>query len=294
MPPHEDSESWKGAHLSRRSLLRAGAVGVVASVAGCAGQSKSPPSTPTDAAGQSKLVDAIEFDVGDLLLRLVSDHDVSRVNLIDPNGELFTSASVATGQRTVRLQILDIDLGLGGYTHYTPGQHEIVLVRDGTSDTLSIDLRPEVAITDIKQYRQGTRDSDYGRLAVTVKNSGTGPTWVYEINYQDSPNYAANGGSLHDPGVVTFEKDRTPEHLVIPPSGSRTYVGTQNPLMFPGDGEMTCNGDFHFQVMVGVATGQILTREITAKPTGEAISAGYKEHVCTNSTISLSPGKRND
>ncbi|WP_136717353.1 hypothetical protein [Halorientalis salina] len=289
----EDADSGSvGSKWTRRSLLGLGAIGILSGVVGLS-QRGSPgtdsETTPDDPADQSSLVQEVEFDVQHLVVHLKDGHGLSRVNLIGPDGELFTRESVATGERTVRLQILDVDPLSGGYTHYTPGDHELVLIgEDIETETVSINLEPSLEITDAQQFHREKYDEDYGKLSVEISNTGTAPTWIYDISYQDSPNYAANDDLTSSPGLPYFV-NKDPDESIITPGESRRFVGINPPLVFPENDQPTCDDrPVDMTVIVGTASEGILSQEISAQVTGESIKTGpFGRYVCTEAEIEL-------
>ena len=124
MSREDDASLWRRrSSVSRRQVL--GGLGAISlsGLAGCARNSPSGESQPTTA-GES-VIRGTSFEGMDLVVELRDGHDVSRLNLIAPDGTLFSGAEVATGVRTVRLPILSIEAG-GASKHYTPGTHELV------------------------------------------------------------------------------------------------------------------------------------------------------------------------
>lgn len=269
-------DSSRRAHLSRRSFVRFGSVGLLTSAAGCLGsdepEQKSDPDAGEDtSATQSSIVEAIEFEGQDLVVQLEDNHDISKLNLLDPEGSLYTSSSVATGETTVRLQIIEIQSVTHDYSHYTHGEHELALISDGSiNDTVAIDLEPSLEITDVQQYRDGEYDDDYGKLVITVHNSGTGPTWVYDIAYSESPNFAADGDLAESYRYPVFTAPDEPRDLSIPPGESQQYIPVNYPLHFPSTVQQGCDlQSSQMNVLVGGANGQTLRARIGLHPDGD-------------------------
>ncbi|WP_157525993.1 hypothetical protein [Halorientalis sp. IM1011] len=277
------------AHLSRRSFVRLGAVGILTSAAGCLGPDETNTESDQGAreenlAGQSSLVEAIEFEGQDLVVQLVDNHDISKLNLLDPEGSLYTSASVATGETTVRLQIIEIQSVTHDYSHYTPGEHELALISDGSiNDTVAIDLEPSLEITDVQQYRDGEYDDDYGKLVITVHNSGTGPTWVYDIAYSASPNFAADGDLAESYRYPVFTAPDESRDLSIPPGESQQYIPVNYPLHFPSTVQQGCNlQSSQMDVLVGGANDQTLRARIGLHPDGDVAAVIQHDwYACT-------------
>jgi hypothetical protein len=263
----------------------------LAALAGCANRSSdgatgsSEPSVSETAGGPFA---GVSFDGGELVVALAPGHGLSGANLIAPDGTIFEQAAVATGVRTVRITILDPQPDDGGYRHYTPGVHELVGVdaEGGAVGSISVPMQPEIAITGIEQYRSGDQPSDLGSLVVTVENTGTAPTWVYDITYRDAPNFAANVDLRDNPGVALVRTLPGDAPLLCAPDTVRTYVDVTPPLAIPDDGGISCTGESAFSIILGLATRQTLEGRIEASLSGEATEVGLtSRYVCSRVEI---------
>ncbi|MFD1648043.1 hypothetical protein [Haloarchaeobius litoreus] len=192
----------ESSRIARRTLLSSLSAGAVA-LAGCSSNS---PSTTTDSqqpsqteqgtqsittGGNSVFAD-VQIGTTDLQVELADAESVSRVNLIDPDGELHSRTGVSTGATQVSLRLSD-DWGFssGGYT---PGTYRLVAV-DGENSVEEIDLeiRPDVSITGIRWAKnhpemtyQGEDPPSYF-AQVLMENTGTGPAFVEELQFEDTP-----------------------------------------------------------------------------------------------------------
>ena len=272
MFPKDDSSLWRRRpSVSRRQVL--GSIGAVSlsGLAGCAWSSPPDESQPTTS-GES-VIRGTSFEGMDLVVELRDGHDVSRLNLIAPDGTLFSGAEVATGVRTVRLPILSIEAG-GASKHYTPGTHELVAVVGDETRSHSIDLRPDLAITDIRQYREGS-GGDYGKLIVTVENTGSAPTWIYSIVYEDAPNYEANVELWETPSIPVLTSPEDQKESIVYPSESQEYVSQSTPILFDDESQQKCNEEeIEMTIVVGVATTSSLQKQVVVRADGELVSAG--------------------
>ncbi|WP_336000163.1 hypothetical protein [Halorientalis halophila] len=281
--------------LSRRSFVRLGSVGLLTSVAGCLGSGETDQESNPDAredglAAQSSLVQAIGFEGQDIVVRLVDGHDISKLNLLDPEGSLYTSTSVATGETTVRLQIIEIPSVMGRYSHYTPGTHELALISDGSiSDTVAIDLNPDLEITEVKQYRNGKFDQEYAKIEVTVHNSGTGPTWVSDIVFEDSPYFAANHDLRGHSSIPTYTEPETPEKILIPSDGDQTYVPDEEALLFSTNEHSGCaNLSGQIGIIAGLADGNNVRATAQFDAGGKIEQGRYgRRYSCTEVQLDL-------
>jgi len=259
--------------LSRRGFLRSGLLGGTAVVAGCLGDgSQASPSAP--GTETTEPISDVSVDGSDLVVKLIEGHDVTGLNLIGPDGSAFAETEVPVGETTTRIELLDMRPGLGGYDHYEPGVYELVAIGGSGSSRMEVALEPELRITGVEQYRDGEESTDLGKLAVTVENVGTGPTWVYDITYRDSPNYAANADLISDAGIPQLSVPAEPVESILDPQSRRQFVGTTVPLQFDSDTDVSCQGNSTFSVVVGTAAGESLEVRISARIGGERRSVG--------------------
>ncbi|MFC7076813.1 hypothetical protein [Haloarcula halophila] len=284
------------ASITRRALLRSGLLAGVAALAGCRGsETPSAVTTPTPTPTTTPLPSVFE-DIGTegnaLVVRLVDDHTVSRLNLIAPDGTLFGSATIPTGATTARIEILDIEWGLASYDHYEPGQYTLVTVPESDADPVSVpvDLVPELRILDISQYRDGEWTADLAQIVVRIENVGTGPTWVSDFTYQDAPNWTVNNDYLRGPGLPSFAEPSNLDDILLPPGGQQTYVEGIGPLLFTSNDWDSCDIERDMTVIVGTAVGEPLEQTVRIKAGGEQTSVGLvNDFVCSRVAISPQP-----
>jgi hypothetical protein len=229
----------------------------------------------------------ISFDGGSMVVRLREGHDVSQVNLIAPDGTSFAQATVPTGATTVRMKLLAIRQG--SYLHYSLGPHKLVAVTDTDAISVDLDLKPDLEITEVSQPRSIAGSDDYGRLELRIGNTGTAPTWIYDITYQGAPNFSADTELSSQPGIPRLHDLETPDETIIPPGAIKSYIGAKVPLAFPGDDPTGCSLEEHrFSIRVGVASGDVLLRDVQASVSGEREPVGIVgEYVCTDVSIGL-------
>lgn len=271
---------------SRRRVCSTGLLAGAGLLAGCLGSGEE---TTPGTIEPNPVVRDVGFDGGDLVVELPGDHDVSRVNLIDPGGELFTGASVARGETTCRLALLDIRPGLGGYEHYEPGTYRLVAIHGETETTLDVELQPDLRIVDVSQYRDGERNADFGKLAVTVENVGTGPTWVYVVTYRNAPNPSANNSLEADPGIPEISSPSSPLELYLLPGEGQTYVGNTSPMILDDDGSQVCEGKDTFSVLIASPKNEPIELDLNVSYRGEVVlSGGPGKYTCTDISVESS------
>ncbi|MFD1588112.1 hypothetical protein ACFR9U_14100 [Halorientalis brevis] len=237
------------------------------------------------------MIEAIEFDVQQLVVRLREDHSVSKLNLIGPDGSLYTQTFVATGETTARLQLMEVIPDLATSEHYTPGTHELVLVSGDETESIEIELQPDLEIVDVQQPEREQYSGDPGRLAVTVANRGSAPTWVHDVEYSNAPYYGANHDLADNPGLITFEETREPTELIIPPGETRSYIGTSTPLLFSEKDHSSCgSGSYQLTIHVGTGSGGAIQRQVQVSSGGSDISTGFRgQFTCSDNEVTLLP-----
>ncbi|MFW5900546.1 MAG: hypothetical protein ACOCTH_02065 [Halodesulfurarchaeum sp.] len=184
--------------ITRRTALRTAAGTALLSVAGCLhdGDGSSPGSTPPS--DGSDVIQRVAVEGTALVVEFSSDESLDRVNLIEPNGEVFGQRSVTTGAQRV-----SFELG----TSYDPGEYRVVGLSNGeTFAKMSTVIDPELQIRDVGLFRNnpdkpwddiyGATETDRlknGEAFVTVENTGTGVEAVVELVFSGGvPNPVEN------------------------------------------------------------------------------------------------------
>lgn len=275
---------------TRRTVLATGIGSFVATLAGCTGRSKVPPgSSRNSGAGPpdgNSVYEDISFDGGAMVVELREGHDVSQVNLIAPDGTGFAQAEVPAGATTVRMTILDIEPLGADYEHYTPGIYGLVAITNSKNETQQIELVPNLQIKDV-EYRS---DEMYkGNLVVEVANTGTAPTWAYEIVYEGAPNETANHRLSDTIGIPSFSVPTESRVTLLLPGEHRPFAGASRPLSFRDEGSSACAREtFEFTLTVGAAAGNSPSQRIRVVTGGESISVGLTgEYVCSEVETTL-------
>jgi len=271
--------------VGRRTALRAVASGGAAALAGClSGEGTSTVTSRTPTA--TGVFEDVFFDAQDMVVDLEDDAEVSQVNLIGPDGSQVAGTNVPTGATRVRLQILEIDPGLGGYDHYSPGEYELVAQLDGGTHSMAAQFQPSLVITDVNVWRSGPDTDRFGKIAVGVTNTGTAPTWVYDITYENAPNRDVNDELVDTVGVPQIANHEEPENFVVEPQSEAVFVGLDNPLVFRDQDEQDCSGATDLTVIVGTAVGERLEQDVQVTNGGSPISVGLTgQYVCAGITV---------
>ncbi|SEP03236.1 hypothetical protein SAMN05216388_102816 [Halorientalis persicus] len=292
-----DSESEQC--VSRRRLLAWSGTAIVGGLAGCAGNGNQGNNSDSPATTSSPSEDSVfeesRFDGPEIVVTLSQDHGVSRLNLIAPDGSLYTQADVAEGATTVRLRVMDIQPGLGDYEHYSPGTYELTAVREDSSQSRELEMRPNLQLTEASHYQDG---ANQGNLALTIENTGTAPTWPYQIVYRDAPNEAANAELNDKKGIPQFITPEDPVENIIGPGEAIDIVGNTPPVVFTDDDstERTCDDQtVEFTAVVGTVVGSPLEQEIEVTLSGERSGVGTSDtYTCSEIAAELTDGGGTD
>jgi hypothetical protein len=277
-----------GGERSRRRFLKGGLALTAAGLAGCSGGGSTGTDTPdsifrdTSVSGNS------------LRVTLREDHEISTVNLIGPDGSVFQSAQVATGATTVELGLFDYRRGW----HYTPGEHTLVAVEDGEEvESTTIPLTPELEITNVEPYTGGRpTPSNRANLLVTVENTGTGPTWVYYVGYENALDRDANHIPTNDYAktvpLLNLEEPESKDEILLEPGNSVEVLGVDAPFLLTRDDH--CNMlQVEMTVIVASGIGENGRERIEATLSGEQIKANFAG-TCSDISVDTPSEKTQD
>jgi len=249
-------------HISRRTALRTVAGAALVSVAGCLndnGGSGTPGDGTTSPDGKGPLT-RIAVEGTTLVVELSADADVDKVNLIQPNGELFGKRDVAAGVQQVAFEI---------GTAYAPGEYRIVALKgEETVVETTTELRPEIQIQDVGLYRNnpdkpwdevyGESETDRiknGEAFVTVENTGSGPEAITELIFSgDVPNPIENprGSGMH-------ETDR----VVVSPGETADLFSNSFPFGSESEDGMGCSPDGNSGQFTVIVETQVSSNRVT-------------------------------
>ncbi|WP_252699728.1 hypothetical protein [Natronosalvus vescus] len=216
--------------ICRRTVLTGATTGLVAALAGCASRSDS---ADQDDHSDSKINDeksgpiqSVTVDETQLVIDLERDA-TTRLNVIDPAGELFAYRDIEAGVTRTK-----IELGF----EYTPGAYEfIALSGDETMGSVTMTLEPNLEFVDLRLARDHPEEmyEGAGRLAkdggaiVILENTGSAPTAVTALRFRgDVPlptdsSYDETG----DSGIYDIDDDFIGNaDAIIIPSGETVRV----------------------------------------------------------------------
>ncbi|KAB1198189.1 MULTISPECIES: hypothetical protein [Haloferax] len=231
-------------NFNRRTVLRTAASLSLFGLAGClngSGETGSGATTANDDSDGQGVLSRVAVEGTALVVELGGGADVERVNLIQPNGELFGKREVAAGARRVSFEI---------GTAYDPGEYRVLAVQDeDVLAEMSLEIQPELEIVDIGLFRNNPDkpwDEVYGESEtnriknseayVKVRNLGTGPDAIVKLRFSgDVPYLAENyeGSGLYGT-----------DHVVVPPDDQIDLFSTTVPFGPKlGDEGMGCSTD---------------------------------------------------
>jgi hypothetical protein len=280
--------------VSRRNVLRALGGTAMVGLAGCSRSEANPVSTTDGAGGEpGSVFQSLSFDLGDLVIGLPEDHGVSQISLVEPDGTVFASVSPDFAATTVRMAIADPEIGDTDYVHYTPGVHELVAKIGDQTERRDLPLVPDVSVERISVYQESVQSGDLGKLVLEIQNQGTAPTWIYDIAFENAPNWTVNRPIKQLAGIP-LNGDVTADEVIVPPGQTREFVTSRSPLWFEEDGPSDCSGqEFQFRVIIATAAGDTTSRTVRAVVGGSRkfVTTGDR-FVCDGSTIEVVNGAR--
>jgi hypothetical protein len=267
---------------SRRRFIQSGLAMAAAGVAGCSSLG------PAGGVGRTSPIQETSVSGASLVVDLTENHEVTKLNLVGPSGSLFRSTSVATGTTTAEIGLFDYRRGW----HYTPGEHSLVAIADGEKNaSKTVPLKPKLEISDVEPYTGGRpTPSNRANLLVTVKNTGTGPTWVYYVGYENALDQDANHIPANDyvktVPLQNLDEPESREDVILEPGKSSKLLGTDSPFIL-ADEDHCNNLTVELSVLVLSGIGTNLRKQLRATLAGEQISANFAR-TCSDISIDLS------
>jgi len=267
--------------FTRRQLLRTGAATGLVGLAGCGMETdRNGGATPES----PSVFQSVSVEGKDLVVALREDNEVSEITLVKPDGSLYGQREVASGVTTIRFQLIDIENGQA--EHYSPGKYELVANNNNQSTSETVEMRPELRIRDIRQYRIEDQPESYGHISIEIANVGTAPTWIYDIAYEKPPRRGATTSLGDRKNILHFKLPEENEEAILHPSETQSYVEKSPSLRFNERGDQSCGDTIETTLIVGTAVGDPLKQRIRIRLDGRSISvSAIGDFVCSNVTV---------
>lgn len=275
---------------TRRSFLASGVGLAGTALAGCLGgggdsQDETTTTTGSVPVPEDSPVSDIEVTATDVVVSLEPDTDVSQLNLIAPDGTAFARRTVTAGATTVRIPIIEHGEATFWDTRYSAGTQDLVAVTGSGTTRIPIPLEPDVRIRSIEPTYDEVEHSPTGNIEVTLENIGTGPTWVYQITYEDAPNIFANAPLANRRDWPSLDSPSEIEDVILAAGETKSYIGESPPLDFRNLNGPNCTSEpIEFGMMIGLGLGEPFLLDLRVTPSGEPFhSRGLA--LCSNVSI---------
>ncbi|WP_254279296.1 twin-arginine translocation signal domain-containing protein [Haloarcula marina] len=269
---------------SRRRFLQTVAVGSGVGLAGCL--SRGAERDGQQGTAESEAISDLSFEGEDLVLTATEGFHGSELHVVDPTETVWAKTSTEHTTGKARIPLLDVD-SFGDDNHYTPGTFQFVFnPRESESYTEHVELVPKISVIRVEQFGKET-PLGFGRIAIAMQNSGTGPTWISDITYEGAPNYAANDEVSTNtfPSLHGIEK---PTDAILQPQSSQTYLSRQVPLRFLSEEQDCSPEDFSMILVVSTPRSDLLRYKIEATKGGKPESVSLIDaYVCSDVQLTL-------
>jgi hypothetical protein len=190
----------------------------------------------------------VAVDGTTLAVELSEDTDVSQVNLIQPNGELFGQRDVATGAQQVSFEI---------GTSYAPGEYRVLALEgEETMQESALSVQPNLSIVDMgigENQSEKMWDSSSDKISkeafVSVENQGNGPDAITQLLFiGDVPYPSDEEGTNYDEnddvsGIYDPEEDTEVDEVVIEPGEQLTLYSYRSPFAFVRGEGTSCKNE---------------------------------------------------
>lgn len=279
-------------YLNRRRLLAWSGTVLLSGIAGCSDTNIPSGEEESKSPAEDSVFEEVGFSGADLVVTLAEDHDVDNLNLIAPDGSTVEQKTVTRGSTTVEMQILFKT----GRT-YSAGEYDLIAVIGESSESMTLELRPDIQVVDLEPEFDENDGYSSGRLLVTLKNVGTGPTWIYNIGFKNAPYRNApeviEGDTAAD---TTFELPENPDKEFLSPGAERTFLKRRGVLVLDDSNGVSCKGDtVNLSVVVQTPHGDT-EQSIRAQLSGghHVDDQGAIQHPCKEVEIGLVEGDGQD
>lgn len=225
-----------------------------------------------------------------MVVELAEGHSVKRLNMVGPDDSEFRSKNVAEGVSKLRIRILDIVPESGDYQHYTPGEYTLVAVSEDGNHSMSIQLEPTISLVEAKPFYSESKDA-IANASISISNTGTAPTWIYDIAFRNAPNSEAGelGSNPGTPGVYLIQPAESTE-MIIGPGETVEFVSSQRPFLL--EDQSACDGGSYSGVVVAkTGTKREISEPIevtfTSGVAAKETAASWERYLCESADVEL-------
>lgn len=147
-----------------------------------------PSSSPIQSLSYETIYDsALEWEMN-LVVELGESASVSQVNLINPNGSVFTQSNVATGSTKVTIALAGDEV-YGDPIEQT-GEYTLVPIEGSTElEKHNFAISPSVSILGVVSGQEDD-EMDDGSVGVKLTNSGDAPAFLKKLVWKNGPRTA--------------------------------------------------------------------------------------------------------
>jgi hypothetical protein len=212
-------------------------------MAGCLNSNGGSPSDGRNGSLDNQdVLQRVAVDGTSVVVEVSSDAEIDRINLIQPNGELFEQRDLAAGSQQVSFEI---------GTAYPPGVYDVVALRgEDTVVETDLSVEPDIEIVEIgidRNQPEKMWDSEDDEIAeeafATVENRGSGPNSITKLLFIGDVPYPSDeeGTDYADDedvsGIYDPNADSEVDRVMIGAGEQRTIYSSRSPFAFvPGAG----------------------------------------------------------
>ncbi|MBX0326037.1 twin-arginine translocation signal domain-containing protein [Halomicroarcula sp. F13] len=270
---------------SRRQFLRTAAIGAVLGLAGClSAGSETGEATPT---AEREAIEDISFEGEHLVLTATEEFRGTELHVVDPTETVWAKTETEPTTGKARIRLLDVD-GVGEDNHYSPGMFRFVFEPRGEDPhTERVDLVPDISVVGVEQFQEEI-PLGFGRIAIEFQNSGTGPTWVSDITYEEAPNYAANDDLSENTYPALYGIEDVTEAIIYPES-TEIFLSRRVPLRFLTESDHDCSpSEFSMTLIASTPNANPLRYRIEGSKGGKPESVSLIDaYVCSDVQVKL-------
>ncbi|QKY22040.1 hypothetical protein B4589_016625 (plasmid) [Halolamina sp. CBA1230] len=236
--------------ISRRTALRTVAGAALTTIAGCMNTNgnSGTPSNGSPSQNDQGPLQRVAVDGTAIVVELSEDTEISQVNLVQPDGELFGQRDVATGVQQVSFEI---------GTSYAPGEYRVLALEgEETVQESALSVQPDLSIVEMgigKNQPEEMWDSSSDKISkeafVSVENQGNGPDAITQLLFiGDVPYPSDEEGTNYDEnndvsGIYDPEKDTEVDEVVIEPGEQLTLYSYRSPFAFVRGEGTSCESE---------------------------------------------------